>query len=1163
MSKKAPPSTEAYYCDRCNDGKPYTLLGIQRHDTTYCPAIASEYHQEAMDCLRLPKVRREENQAPMIDGDEPVYDQQAGYADDTFVDTNINQTAVLNEAKRKRTKPQDRAVTYSSTLMWNRPSVQLQADARTREAKQSSHEARVAASSFLSLDGHDQESSDEEHLDESQDVAFGPPPEENESESEDDEDDKSSSSDDDSMDDKSISDDEADLDRDDFPDHDEQLEQAKKKYRDVWHNYAHNVIKNIPHDPHPKETGTKKDPNLPMLYVAQVSLLNILAKHRGSDLNLFNEIMKWVLMYSDEHPKVWTEQYSYPIRTRQGLLPFLEETFDASTLLPSPKEVTMANGKDKATVPCFDVEAMLLNILTNKELMSDENFLKDHFDCDTLRPTKSYDDLDDDDTIHDVHCGTLYHEGIKEFCPDDVPLPDGIKMIVPIPLVMYSDESHHDNNGGNKTTPVSMAPAFFNSRCRAKYEYWFNAAFIPSMDIGKGKFKNTYDEEWTQAGRKKGKKNKTPENVRIERVTNYHVLYRAALSSLRELCLEKGGVVFNFKGKRCLGKPFLLFALGDAKEYNIMCQHYNSAFAKCIMKDCTCTKNDIVNRMPPECRPISVADIHRSLHDEEYANSISQHPVKSAWNELPLSNLDEGINGMTPYEPLHVHGMGTYSDGADAIHDLISPKVTTKKAEKEEIDLLFHHVAYDIGRNSERDRPRFSTRTGAMDRTRLTANERMGNYLLLAVCLSTARGREIMSKAIKNSKGTTSVPKLIYSMSLMLAYDQWTKCPRTTKGELRRAKPAVAHLMQRAHDDIPRPVVQRTKGSNIQGSHGYHKLKFHAIYKFLDNMKKLGSARGWNGEHGEKFHIESVKKNGDRTQRRKASFTYQVGTNDGRSNVGRLAYEKVRHRDPLAQDARSNAARGVSAEERRLYYTGEVTDEFCDNVSGRYELVIDAKPKGQSRNRSFGHSWNSREKNVVQTGLNTDLLYCLSIAADNVGWGDRVHLDGYTELKVESDGGNTVYRASESFYGGQWYDWALMEDPKKPGVHVIGKILGFVRWRTPGYATYALQELEDMSVEKILEEKSRDNATYVIFEASEKIVGTKPGDIVLDKTLITRFNLWNEGKHFVYPTTCIKKPLMIVRDFGTKHSRSYLHVLPQREWSNLFRAKIHELEETE
>jgi len=694
----------------------------------------------------------------------------------------------------------------------------------------------------------------------------------------------------------------------------------------------------------------------------------------------------------------------------------------------------------------------------------------------------------------------------------------------------------------------------YNAECRAKIEFGFNFAFTPDTNLGKGKNKNKYDDQYARNGSRRNTKNLTDVEVARINLYNRQRVYTAALERLKHICEKVGGITVMYKGKRCLLKPFVLEVHSDTKEYNDMCNHYQSCRAASISKDCTCTHGDIVNQFPPRCRPIDRADRRKASLDPKYAQLVSQHPCTSVWDDLPLSDIRGGISSITPTELLHVMHLGTYQDGPTCIHDLIHPSPTTKKDVKEQVDLLVDHIGYALTRSSEKDRPRHANRAGNLELSRKTAAEHAGVYLLLAVMLATHRGKEILKKSLRKAGpcGTTLRPEdMMETMCLAMAFEQWAKCPKTTKGELRRAPAAVAHLLRSLTRYLPRGTRKAEK--RVPGSLGYAKVKFHALWKVLVFMESFGSARGWDGEHGERHHKVSVKDNKEHTQKRPRLFTFQIGIADGNREVVGDIYRRVKHRDPLQLDAR-NPHDPPSTDEHRLYYDGSIKRESFDDGEGHYELVAKAK-EGRRDVRQFTHRWQWATKNSLGHGLSSELLFALAEHANEKKWKGPIHVHGVTSMTTQSRGGNTTYRAAECMYGGKWYDWALVEDPSHPGSEYIGKVLGFVQYRTPGYPTYKLTELDERENDAILEDKTCDTTIYVVLRASEQFYN----DADLRKQLITPFRLMDNNETQFFPVTCIKKPLLVTPDFGSPDSLSYLTVLPRREWADLFRAKIDEL----
>ena len=159
-----------------------------------------------------------------------------------------------------------------------------------------------------------------------------------------------------------------------------------------------------------------------------------------------------------------------------------------------------------------------------------------------------------------------------------------------------------------------------------------------------------------------------------------------------------------------------------------------------------------------------------------------------------MANDVEGIPGSTLLEPVHVNGQGTYQDGIKHVHVFLGVR-KTKKAEKETLDLLFKAVASNLSWCAERGFPIFANRFGPMDLSRKTATETQGNYYVIFICLNTKHGRRIMAGSSLDEEGIC-LDDVILTMSLALAYDEWTKDRDLRRWEVDNAEDAVVHLMQ-------------------------------------------------------------------------------------------------------------------------------------------------------------------------------------------------------------------------------------------------------------------------------------------------------------------------------------------------------------------------------
>jgi len=1074
-----------------------------------------------------------------------------------------SQTNIINNNK----KAQDRGVKYKTTSLWSMPNMRAISKKRTAANAIIIQDAELDLAKALKelneVHGVIEEGEDEDEEEEGICNNYSPDDEEEEEDDPDENTDTGDGGDDNAIgdeDEDEVSDDEEEEilewkevqramaeEREEFPGRDQKIKETKQNLKSRWKDYVEKdgIVQGEDFvDASFAKQFVYRD-NLPPFMIAQVSLMKLLSMTRSKTLTLFDRIIEWVTWFSQKYPGIFSSAvYSGP-KTRKTSLKVLTEFFAVKNAVPVPKDVILSDGR-KLTVPVFDFVETLKSLLLDPDVINDDNLIQENFDKKTWRPTKKYRDMGPNDRIDDLNTGYLMEKGIELYC--NGPVPVGVARILPLPLIFFSDESHHDTHGGNKTSPVSVTLGCLNVNARSQYKNWRNLSFQSNKSLGQGKSANTYDDEWVELhNKKRGKKTKTQESVRIKSVKDYQTIYGASLEGFERFCRECGGFRMMYKGECCIVKPFSLMTMGDNKEYNIQANHFNcsgSRLTSCLSKDMMISFLEIGTVIPPPITPITLADHAYGMENEEYAKRISRHRVAIKWDDIPVADTLQGHAGQCPTESLHLMGQGAYKDGNKCIHNYIG-KGATKKAEKESVDLLFKTLTSDIQRCAERSLPTISSRAAAMDLSRLTGDEQKGNFTVLNLSLETDRGRVIMKDTMSITFGV-NIDDLIYTMSLLQAYDEWTKGTDLRRWELDNAEDAVGHLMQCMIDFMPQELTEKEKGSKVPGSNGYHKVKFLGIWLIFLYMRKYGTARCFDGQHGERFHIQSVKMNGDLTQGRNASFSYQVAVRDGESNVIELAYSYVRHLCPQFDHHEYS---------QRQFIDYDSLDMSSDDVSvttrGEYHLIC-PQAKGRLSNIQYQHKWKQSQRVVMGIKLNDYFLQVLSKWAIKQGYTGTYCCQGFTELSVKTPTGSVIYRANEYFYGSSWYDWALVQDPDNDEALYIAKILGFVRYKTRGFPTYNLVHNDGMTPAEIDADNAHDNTLYAIVRGSRDCYDEEK----MDQQMYTRFQVNADDSGYIIPVSCIKKPLLVTRNIGSPNSMSYIRILPQYKWHLLFRNLI-------
>ena len=159
-----------------------------------------------------------------------------------------------------------------------------------------------------------------------------------------------------------------------------------------------------------------------------------------------------------------------------------------------------------------------------------------------------------------------------------------------------------------------------------------------------------------------------------------------------------------------------------------------------------------------------------------------------------------------------------------------------------------------------------------------------------------------------------------------------------------------------------------------------------------------------------------------------------------------------------------------------------------------------------------------------------------------------MEIEGFTELSYNGE----IYRASPNYHSYEWYDWAHVLHPKD-NREMQGKILGFFRYKTPGYPSYRSIEMSGMSVADVRNANEREDTVYMIFHACTNWRSRES----LEKSFSVPLKL-APGDSYTYclPVSCIRGPIAAIPDFGASDSLQYLSSLPYHKWGKIFVDKV-------
>ena len=218
-----------------------------------------------------------------------------------------------------------------------------------------------------------------------------------------------------------------------------------------------------------------KDVELDNSYSFQIELMDILQRH-GSDLGMHDELINLLQKYLQSGK---LDPKHVDLLTRKKFISTIKKDFKTKSLKPKHVNVTLSDGTE-ATVSLFDIEHMILSLLSDESLMKDENLALgyDIFTGDVDENhshNQKYGEIHTGITsgkVHDHYCGTK-----------------GKKM--PIFLIIFGDKTHTDLHGSLSVTPIIFIFSLFNKAARNNPSFWRPLAYIPNLSYGRGKTNKT------------------------------------------------------------------------------------------------------------------------------------------------------------------------------------------------------------------------------------------------------------------------------------------------------------------------------------------------------------------------------------------------------------------------------------------------------------------------------------------------------------------------------------------------------------------------------------------------------------------------------------------------------------------------------------------------
>ena len=739
----------------------------------------------------------------------------------------------------------------------------------------------------------------------------------------------------------------------------------------------------------------------------QIKLNNLINNHKASlklhddIVNLFNEYI--ASPNFDLHAT---------LKSRKSFIRSMESSYGVTKLRPMNTEVIL-HDTSRVTVPVFNAKHMILDLLTDKNLMNKSNFAEgyDIFSGDVDPNHES------NQKYSEVHTGDEWLPARDRFCSP----PDLTHNDMPIALIIFGDKSHTDLHGALALTPIIFTLTLFNITSRNNAKFWRPLAYIPNLGYGK---------------------NKADKTSTKDKVQNEHECLSVAFKSIRQIHRE-GGFLASVLGREVNIKVWVHFFIGDTEGNNKWLGHYPGARqVHRPYRDCQCDFNNMSNPNPT-CVYTTLSEMRDAKRlkkvDENQGllrmKEMSRYDIKNALTKkyMPLSDNIHGPYCMMPPELLHTSGSGLITYMFESLQWQIGGGKI-----RDDVDKLHIRVYMFVKRQSERDFPRGAIRNGIIDGTKCQSEERKGNLFLLLCIANTSEGIMKLRTALNHDSSKWN--KLNEFIKLYLSMCEWFHdC--NDKEEVNQARPLIAKVLKMLQWLFPRE----------ENSNGYCIPKMHGMAKFQSYIKRYGSAMNFYGGTGESAHKQFVKAPGQKTQRRVSEFASQTALQFYDILVTNHALRSI----PTSEN--SMKVRSITDQEHTLTDGDDVSVE----LKGKYTLqitnhVLQLMTNGNDIEVVWHSDKKKRKKNNRHYCIDKELVKVLlhEMMKKNItpGLGEEISIEGYTRATIVTKHENRVlFYAHPHFQGRKWYDWAFVhfEEITASGVSVEAyypsKILGFIK----------------------------------------------------------------------------------------------------------------------
>ena len=718
----------------------------------------------------------------------------------------------------------------------------------------------------------------------------------------------------------------------------------------------------------------------------QVIFLSHLLKllhETNAPLYLYEKIVDWAIVSIENGFKF---ERKYP--SREKLIKTMSKVCCLEELSPKSRKLVLST-REKITINFFDFEQQCFSLLTDTDLMKDENLSFPNDDpCEFERH--------DSTVLSCIEDGDMFQESAKSVCRQRNDFCLGIKLFI--------DATHTDVHSNWMLDPIMFTFTFFKNNVTRSHKAWRTLGFITYTNH-KSKAQNT----------RSSSKNK---------LQDYHNQMAVILSSIQE-CQNKGGFKWNLNYRNRLHQvrmiPVVVLVVGDAQGNHKLAGMYGKFFGtQRVNHSCSCLWKDTDNPNIT-CQFIKQSHINSLCNEgkDEELHMLSQHNIKNAFNTIDLAPHVAGINAMMPSEILHQLFLGIFQYVLEEFFEEFPPKALSRI---DDLGVLIHRFGKH---NSDRSIPSLSSRNGFTSITKKSGTDMIGTMVVCLLVLSVGFRNSFLQDCLYGPT-ENKMNKFRNLFEELLIYSEWLCSKDFVKQNLDRHQNRIKNLMF-----LIKHLVSRRSDNGLKLS------KFHEMMHVTRDIRLFGPPDGYDGRPGESSH-KHTKANARKTQRRNDIFEYQTC---------RRLYESVVIDSFYCQKSKFSLL-GIERQSSKELVTQKNT-----KVTSHYEIFMDddeiirsnaIKPTWPATVVETHLEVSNFIYNLLSFGVTTRIPCRTMIKLD-------LYEDTSCNSRCEryDEKASCIFRSNPYMNAEEWYDWAWFrwEIDETTEHDIPGKIFAFVDLR--------------------------------------------------------------------------------------------------------------------